>query len=189
MTVLIPSPAASGFSDYAALKAAVEEVLGRELVTAAHPMLVGDLNSRLRVREMLTNATVSSGGLPDDFLEPATVKVDYRTYLPVSDARPGYGTYSVQNGLLILTPDADTAEMRYYSRLRVLDDADSGPVMSAYPEVYLYGLLWHHTQLVRDESGATWGQAYENAIGSAHRADAASRMGTESMSPVPRVVV
>lgn len=191
MTVVIPSDGELGIYGYETLFAAATEALGRAPLLGAYPLSIADINRKLRVREMLAERT-GTNVLPDDFLEVDVVAVNDCPYRPVSSyGQHAYNTYSVKNAELILNPTADEEIfLRYYVRLYPLVAEETNSTLAAYPEVFLYGLLWHHSRLARDESGgAAWGAAFTSSWQDANRSDAMSRMGSVAMAPTPRVVV
>lgn len=176
--------------DFASLTAAATEALGRSPLLGAMDMLTADLN-RLRLRPMLVEVTQSTNDLPADFLEAELVTVAGRIYTPATEFNQIPGTYSVQKGAFVFNPveTAPDLHLRYYAKLAPLT-VGTNDVLEAYPDLYLYGLLWHHARLVRDESGAVaWGSAWVDARDSAVRDDVASRQGVVPFTPRGRAVV
>lgn len=175
-------------TNYTTLASVAAEVAGRSMVTGAMTLATADINRRLRVREMLSDATLSSLTLPSDFLEAETVQVGESIYSPShASAQPGSRTYSIQNGALILEPVETTVSvaLRYYARLAVLSGVNTNDVLDNHPDVYLYGLLAHHAQMIKDSEGVqTWRPLFIDAVGDANRSDAMSRQGALSMRPV-----
>lgn len=192
MVVVVPSElVGSEVSDYDTLISTATGILGRAPIVGAMTLATMDINRRLRVREMLVEQT-GTNALPEDMLQPETVEVNGDTYSPVSTARQlrNY-TFAVLNGQITTKPEAnEDIFLRYYARQDVLTEGDASALLTAYPEIFLYGLLWHHSRLVRDEAGAAaWGPAFTDAIDDANQADVNSRMSSLAMTPVPQVVV
>lgn len=193
MVVFISGPpSASEFTNYQQLVATAEEVMGRAPVAGSMTLLTSDLNNRLRLREMLAVAEQTTADLPEDFLEVETLKVDGITYTPDIEHGQQQCTYSVNAGTFVFNPEEDAPKiwLRYYTRLAPIEDVDTNPVLSRYPDIYLWGIMAHHAALTRDEAGvAAWGPRYENAIAEARKSDLSARQGAVSMRPRPAVTV
>lgn len=176
--------------DFATLTTMATEALGRTPLSGAMVMLTADLN-RLRLRPMLVEVTQTTNDLPADFLEAELVQVAGITYTPATEFNQDHRTYSIQKGAFIFDPveTAPDLSLRYYAKLEPLT-VGTNDVLDAYPDLYLYGLLWHHSRLVRDESGASaWGAAWVEVRDAAVRDDVASRQGVVAFTPRGRAVV
>lgn len=179
----------SEITAYAELIDAAETTLGRSVAKGAVTTLTADLNRRLRVREMLVEDTRDTLSLPSDFLEAETVRIGTTTYTPIG---AGYGhchTYQVKDGQFQFSPEESEPELflRYYAKLQVIGETQTNAVFERHPDLYLWGLLFNHARLVRDESGAAaWGPAYEQALADVRKDDVASRVGGRPMRVMPR---
>ena len=178
--VIIVAPASTGaeITTYSDLLEIAESSLGRGVANGAITLLTSDLNKRLRVREMLKETEQSTAILPRDFLEGEIVKLAGRIIQPASIRSNQPNTYAVKNSKFVFSPEETAPDLflRYYAKLAVLDGFDTNAVLGKYPDVYLYGLLFHHSRLVRDEAGAAaWGPAFEQAVADAIKSDVSSR--------------
>lgn len=188
MVVIVPgSDAGSVVTDYDELISNATEVLGRTPMAAAYTMSVSDINNRLRVREMLVEQT-GTNTLPDDFIEADEVSVEGKTYSPAGSYGRTNRTFTVYNNTLVLCPETtDNIFLRYYSKNVILETGESSGILTRYPDVFLYGLLFHHARLVREvEGAASWGQAFADAVIKANEADLMGRMSSIAMQPVAR---
>ena len=141
---------------------------------------------------MITEVTQATLTLPADFLEAETVKVAGTLYVPSHEgaqARGDGGTFSVNGGSLLLNP-ADAAPdlfLRYYAKLDELESDTTNDVLTNYPDVYMFGWMFSHARLARDEGGvAAWGPAFAGAIDSANTANVAALQSGEAMTVMPR---
>lgn len=188
MVVIVPSSdAGSAITDYDTLISSAEEVLGRAPFGMAYTLAISEINNRLRVREMLQEAT---GGisLPDDFLEMETLSVNDVVYTPVGAPLLTNGTFAVHNSAVTTCPEHTSGIfMRYYAKVEVLEAGETGPVLSRYPEVFLYGILAQHATLARDDDGMTrWGPRFIDTINEANKTDIMARQSAIPMMPRPR---
>lgn len=175
-------------TNFTTLSSAAEEAAGRAMITGAITLATAEINRLLRVREMLVEVTQATATLPSDFLEAETVKVADVVYSPSREsAQARSGVYMVHDGTLKFTPEETAPDLflRYYGKLDVLSGTNTNDVLDTYPEIYLYGLLAHHAQLVRDDAGVSyWRPLFIDAIGDANRHSAMSQMGSLTMRPV-----
>lgn len=188
MVVIVPSSdAGSAIVDLDTLLSSAEEVLGRAPFGTAYTLAVSEVNSRLRVREMLQERT---GGitLPDDFLEMETLSVNGAIYTPATTPLATDGTFVVHNDSVTLCPEETTnIFMRYFAKVDILEAGETNAVLSRYPDVFLYGILAQHAALARDADGkASWGPLFLNAIEEANKTDIMARQSSIPMMPRPR---
>lgn len=179
-------------TSYDSLLSAVRLAMGRTPHTGSMALATADINRRLRVRQMITEVTQATLTLPADFLEAETVKVADVLYVPSHEgaqARGDGGTFSVNGGSLLLNP-ADSAPdlyLRYYAKLDELESDTTNDVLTAYPDVYMFGWMFSHARLARDESGVSaWGSAFSDALQSANTANVAALQSGEAMAAMPR---
>lgn len=193
MVIIVdPTPTADEITTYADMVDIAEGALGRDVASGAITLLTSDLNKRLRVREMLKETTQSTAILPSGFLEGEIVKLAGRIIQPASVRSNQPNTYAVKNGKFVFSQDETAPDLflRYYAKLAVLEGTDTNAVLAKYPDVYLYGLLFHHSRLVRDEAGAAaWGPAFEQAIADAIKSDVSSRDDSAPLRVRARSVV
>lgn len=170
------------------LFATAQSILGRSVVAGAMDMLTADLNMRLRVRQMETSATLAVGDpIPADFVEALRVDLDDTTLLPATEGNLADGAFCVVGDELLTTASTGALTLRYVARLATLASGETNAVLDAYPALYLYGLLRHHSALVRDDAGRQhWDALFEGALAEANKADVRSRQSEVSMRPVPR---
>ena len=181
---------------YSALQASIASWLMRDDLTAAIPDFVSlaeaDMNNKLRLRAMLTTATVDAAGgaLPDDCLAVRSVELaDYGHLSFAADAETAQFSnayrggearwFSIDGNNLVVSPTragAGTVTLRYYARIPALSDANqTNHVLTASPGVYLYGsLLQAAPYLLDDARLQTWGTLYDGALGALQGADDAA---------------
>lgn len=182
-------------STYAGLLASVAAWLNRDDLTATIPDFVtlaeADMNNRLRLRAMLTTATVNATGgtLPSDCLAVKSVSLSGYDDL-------GFGTpseavthslayvgdpadrWSVDGNTLVISPTqtTGTVTLRYYARIPALSaDNTTNHILTASPGIYLYGsLLQAAPYLLDDARMQTWGSLYTQACDALQGADDAA---------------
>lgn len=188
MVVVVPE--GGNAYGYDQLLSDATEILGRDPFTAAYRMAISEINKRLRVRQMLQEEL---GGidLPSDFLEAETVKVESRVFTPTGGPLVTDGTFVIHNGTLSTCPEhTENIFLRYYEGVQVLTGNETDAVMTAYPEIFLFGLLAMHATLARDADGsANWGPRFFEAIEVANKADIMARQSALPISPKPAMVV
>ena len=163
-----------------------QAILGRAVMPGALDAVTADLNARLRVREMEASMQVPPASviaLPSDFIEAIAVDIDGCPLAPTTTQLLRPGTFAVAGSDMRLVDSGDVLTIDYTARIT---DPD-GAVRTAYPNLYLYGLLAHHATLARDDDGANrWGALYDAALTEANARDARARQSQISMRPVPR---
>lgn len=167
-----------------------QNVLGRAVSDGAMDMLTGDLNKRLRVREMEvvhTVAAAASVALPPDFAEAVLVELDDKPLLPVTLANLADGTFAIIGDQIRTTAPSGSLRLTYRARLEPFQMGQTNDAAEAHPNVYLYGLLMHHAALSRDDAGRQhWQGEFERALADAHEADTRARQSEIAMRPIPR---
>jgi hypothetical protein len=183
-------------TDYAGLQASIASWLMRDDLTAAIPDFISlaeaDMNNRLRLRAMLTTASMDAtgGALPGDCLAVRSVELaDYGHLGFASDAETaqfavGYRGgaarwFSIDGDTLVVSPTQvgdGTVTLRYYARIPALSDSNtSNHVLAASPGIYLYGsLLQAAPYLLDDARMQTWGTLYTQALEGLQGADDAA---------------
>jgi len=162
-------------TNYATLQSAIADYLNRADLTAQIQTFIqfaeADLNTRLRSREMIVNATATSDGqfvsLPPDWLEAINMMIvggqsPLRYITPdeadvINKAQTYTSTrfYSMTTGIIELVPpavDDITIDMVYYGKIPALSDANTTNwLLTKAPDVYLYGALTHAAPFLMDD--------------------------------------
>jgi hypothetical protein len=181
---------------YSALRESIASWLMRDDLTAAIPDFIAlaeaDMNQRLRLRAMLTTATVDAAGgaLPDDCLAVRSVELAGYGHLSfAADAETAQFSnayrggdarwYSIDGNSLVVSPTQvgdGTVTLRYYARIPALsDDNPTNHVLTANPALYLYGSLVQASPYLLDDARMqTWVTLYGEAAGGLQGADDAA---------------
>lgn len=154
------------FHDALDLKTAVGDHVGNRQISDVWPRLVkmaeDDLNSKLRVRQMITDATLTFdegvSPLPLDFLEILHVYgpcgYQMRAGMQADYLRPGSGYNQYQIGPLNITIRGFEGEkdIQYYARIPTLSRSLSACnwLLSQYSNVYLYGVALQAAKYLKD---------------------------------------
>lgn len=167
-----------------------EAILGRAVMPGALDMVTADLNARLRVREMEETyqaEPMPALPLPSFFIEPVAVDIDGKPLDPTTTQLLRPGTFAIAAQEIRLADGGDLLTMDYVARIPRFEEERANKVYTAYPALFLYGLLAHHATLARDDDGATrWGSLYDTALAEANSRDARARQSQIAMRPVPR---
>jgi hypothetical protein len=172
-------------TNYATLQSAIADYLNRADLTAQIQTFIqfaeADLNTRLRSREMIVNATATSDGqfveLPPDWLEAINMMIvegqsplryitpDEADTIIKAQTYTSTRFYSMTTGVIELVPpavDDITIDMVYYGKIPALSDANTTNwLLTKAPDVYLYGALTHAAPfLMDDQRMAVFGQIY-----------------------------
>ena len=172
-------------TNYATLQSAIADYLNRADLTSQIQTFIqfceADLNTRLRSREMIVNATATSDGqfvsLPPDWLEAINMMIvggqsPLRYITPdeadvINKAQTYTSTrfYSMTTGIIELVPpavDDITIDMVYYGKIPALSTANTTNwLLTKAPDVYLYGALTHAAPfLMDDQRMAVFSQIY-----------------------------
>ena len=194
-------------STYSDLKSSIANWLMRDDLTSVIPDFItlaeADMNSRLRLRSMLTRATATLDEayetLPTDYLQMYRVMVneDRITFAP-TDLLAKYALdyageaplyFSITGSQLQLVPAPSgsrtaTIEMTYYARPTALSDSNtSNAILAASPGLYLYGSLVQAAPYQGDDQRVqTWAQLYTQCCDVLQAADDAAEF------PAPLVI-
>jgi hypothetical protein len=172
-------------TNYATLQSAIADYLNRADLTAQIQTFIqfceADLNTRLRSREMIVNATATSDGqfvaLPPDWLEAINMMIvggqsplryitpDEADTIIKAQTYTSTRFYSMTTGVIELVPpavDDITIDMVYYGKIPALSDANTTNwLLTKAPDVYLYGALTHAAPfLMDDQRMAVFSQIY-----------------------------
>lgn len=178
-------------ADYDELKAAIADFLNREDLTAVIPTFIklaeADISRSVRDFRMEKRSTAAVdtqySALPTDWVETLRVqiadpvsRIEMTSNGALADMRaksgnmPGMPTHYAHTagGLeLFPKPDAEyTIEILYYGKITVLSDAaPTNWLLSAAPDVYLYGALVQSAPYLKDDArAAVWAGLYQNAV-------------------------
>ena len=172
-------------TNYATLQSTIADYLNRADLTSQIQTFIqfveADLNTRLRNREMIVNATATSDGqfvaLPPDWLEAINMMIvggqsplryitpDEADTIIKAQTYTSTRFYSMTTGVIELVPpavDDITIDMVYYGKIPALSDANTTNwLLTKAPDVYLYGALTHAAPfLMDDQRMAVFSQIY-----------------------------
>ncbi|CAB4171637.1 hypothetical protein UFOVP1552_40 [uncultured Caudovirales phage] len=172
-------------TNYATLQSTIADYLNRADLTSQIQTFIqfveADLNTRLRNREMIVNATATSDGqfvaLPPDWLEAINMMIvggqsplryitpDEADTLIKAQTYTSTKFYSMTTGVIELVPpavDDITIDMVYYGKIPALSNANTTNwLLTKAPDVYLYGALSHAAPFLMDDARmGTFGQIY-----------------------------
>jgi len=176
---------------YAELKTSVGDWLNRSDLTSAIPDFISlaeaQIERNLRTRQMIVRSTASLtteySAVPDDFLEAKTFKLDTSPPTPLqfetidsmdnlsvvytSSGKPAYFSVVGNQFRFIPTPDTTyTGELTYYAKLSKLSSTNtSNWLLTAAPDIYLYGALMQAAPYLQDDARITvWAALYKNGL-------------------------
>lgn len=176
-------------TNYATLQAAVADYLNRQDLTSQIPLFIqfveADLNTRLRSREMIVEATITSTladvQLPAAWLEAINLKIDGGKtplrYITLDEAdlitseqiynKPTF--YTIVDDVIRLIPapsQNEDIDIIYYSQIPALSNINTTNwLLTKAPDVYLYGALVHAAPfLLDDQRIGTFGQFYSQRV-------------------------
>ena len=184
---------------YTELKASVADWLNRSDLTAAIPDFISlaeaQIERTLRTRQMIVRANASFnvefGATPADFLEVRSFKLsgtnpptplsfmtidalDAESTKFTASGRPKF--FGIVGGQFRLVPTPDTnyaTELTYYAKLSKLSaSVASNFILSASPDIYLYGALLQAAPYLQDDNRiSVWATLYERALNDLQTAD------------------
>ena len=156
---------------YSELQTAIQSWLARtDLATVAVDWITlfeAAANRRLRVRQMETSTTLTpvsgSVSLPSDYLSWRRVtssgsplqELEYVTPTYLNWAFPGgsvanAAVFTIEGSTLKVRPSSDTAlDFDYFQKIPALSIATNW-LITAYPDAYLFGSLYHAYEYIRD---------------------------------------
>jgi hypothetical protein len=162
------------------------------------------INRRLRARQMTTTTTGTiTGGdgyltLPTGFLGVRQFRLTGGSYYKLeavsldrmdelkaqTDISGEPQAYALRGLVAELYPEPaedTTYRLTYYQSIPALADNSTNWLLTAHPDVYLYGSLIEFGIRTQDERTQTWAQRFEAALGSVRDFD--ELMGGERISP------
>lgn len=198
---------------YTDLQAAVGNFLKRSDLYADIPTFIAmaeaKMNRRLRVRQMVTNATATISNefelAPPNFLAPISLKLSDSTVLDCvaldvmaarknrEDYEPGEPmAYSVAGTSFEFSPVPDTsytAFLIYYAQINPLSLSNpSNWVLATFPDAYVYGALAHAAVFLPENRGQTFAALFEDALGEIANVDQQDSFGAR-LEPRASLVV
>lgn len=157
-----------------------------ELVIPAIAMVEADINRRVRHRKMLQRSTATLSTqyleLPADLLAvhglqlnaTPTRRLEYRRPEDLDALKVTYRSAGEPLMYTIVGPELEVlpvpnesyeAEITYYQQVPALtDSATTNWLLTAFPDIYLYGALWHTASYVNDKRGPSWLDLYDAGI-------------------------
>lgn len=188
---------------YSELKVAIQNWAKRSDITTLVDDFIdlaeSDLWQRLRIRDMETEATLSSStsvrtvALPSAFLQARRLRIDrtdlddvvlqYETPMSLrvveSAGMPLRFTITNQIELDRVSDQVYTLKLQYYASLTALSNSNTtNAVLTRFPMVYLYASLFHYAQWAQDDLLIDrYAMLAEGAINSANAADRKGRYG------------
>ena len=201
------------FTTYSELQTAIEDWLAREDMTTAQvkdfiTLFEASVNRRLRVRQMETSTTLtpSSGSatLPTDYLAwrrvtwtgSTRVELQYvhpsvlQQYYPdTPSATPT--VFTIEGSTLKVRPvDGTGLEFGYFQKVPVLSDSNTTNwLLTAYPDLYLFGSLVEARMFeVDEERAAVWKARRDEILAEIEILDQKTR-GAHSIRPLGMAVV
>ncbi len=181
-------------SNYTELKTAIANWLNRSDLTSEISddfikLTEADLNSKLRIRKMVTQASFTidseTEALPTGFLQvrdmyilSGSTKYPLRYMTPSQmDQVKGTSTTGVPSSYTILgdtfrfmpKPDSDyTAYVNYYKSFDALSSTNTTSyILTYHPSIYLYGSLFHAANFlggINPQQVQTWQQMYATSL-------------------------
>lgn len=200
------------FTTYAGLQSAIADELNRTDLTTSIPGFIAlseaQTERRLRVRDMLTRATLSIGAefvsMPADLLETRSIRLDTSNkdkvvFLTIDEAeeaesnagvgKPAHYTVTGNEFQFIPAPDvAYSARLMYYAKIpRLSNTTTSNWLLEKHPDIYFYGALLNSAPYLKDDARITvWGEFYQAAIDDLLIADDRARSASAGLKATAR---
>lgn len=208
MSIALNTNPSGAIDSYTTLASEIGEWLNRtdlnDRIAGFVRLCEARLNRLLRTPDMETTATFVASeedtALPLDFLAMRSLYIEgtpdrpLNEYSPNSIARAYNGStgipvgFTVFSGILRLVPPPagdTTLQMVYFARIDPLSDSSpSNWLLSAHPDIYLYGSLLCATAFIDDPARAgLWKAAYDEAVGELISSGAKARYGSGPLVP------
>jgi hypothetical protein len=180
---------------YTDLLADIALWLNRDDLTAVIPSFLrlceADMNSKLRLRSMLTTVSVTAAGgaLPSDCLAVKSVGVsgydnlgfvtpNEAAAINLASAGDTATWWTVDGNTLVVSPTqtTGTVSLRYYARIPALTPATTATaVLVTNRGIYLYGSLVHSAPYLGDDQRLSlWQTLYDQALSALQQSDDAA---------------
>ena len=206
-------------STYSDLKTSIANWLNRSDLTTeiANDFIVlteADLNSKLRVRKMITSTSITidseTESIPSDFLQirdffitEGETKYPLKYITPAqmdeirgssSSGMPSAYTILGDNFRFAPIPDsAHTGTLNYYAKFAALSDTNtSNYILASHPAIYLYGSLYHAANFlggVDPQRLQQWQGMYTTALERLERNDREDQYGNAPLQQRSDVTV
>ena len=176
------------------LQTYIQDVLGRsDIPQAAYVAAQADWVARLQLAGEQTTVTLSAPYTAPDMVRIVEVRhggarLDPATTFPGYELAGDPQQYRVAGGVFEFWPETTAdVEVTYEARPAPLQDAnDTNGVLTRFPNVAIYGTLFHTCIMLRDQEGqAAYGPSYREAVIAAKAEDFLSRLGGGQMRPRP----
>jgi hypothetical protein len=189
-------------TNFGTLKSTIADFLNRDDLASVVPAFVqlaeaqfrGDIRDYRQITKAAITLNAQYVNLPADWLETIRVKTDNRVVQQISlddmadrrtqaDDATGEVVYFAHLGSqieLYPTPgSSETGEITYFATITALSaDGDTNWLLTAAPDVYLYGSLMQSAPYLKDDARvAVWGGLYAEAVARLERENAKARFG------------
>lgn len=194
----------ASITTFGTLKSQALDILGREPADHIYQVVTQEINSELRLSCMEETTTVTEAASVDLSAVSPEIQRIISIYRNASPRTPllqvtpqalwnHYETSGtprrfafVDDTLLLDRPGTGASlEIRYVGELDLFSNSgDTNDVLITYPDIYLYGVLYHHGISIGDSRAGDWGQQYASAK---RRAKARNIADHNSLAPmIPR---
>lgn len=170
--------------DFLDLRLAVSDHVGNRAISDVFPILVqmaeSDLNSRLRTRQQIVEATLTF----EDGVSP--LPPDYMELISVTDVcgRPLHPAYQADGFNFTLPGYSGDITIRYYACLPTLTSSPTASnwLLKRYPAIYLYGVGLQAAKHLKDvELAQATDQLYSYALSSLTNDDYRARWSNQKV--------
>ena len=178
-------------TNYTELKDSIADTLNRDDLTSVIPSFISlaeaalnrDLRHWRNENRAVAPVSLRYTALPSDFVEPIRMELsadkakvtlmshyEMQTLRQSTNDRKGRPRhYNITQGEIELFPTPDTSydlEMYYYGKIPDLSASTAtNPVLTNFPDVYLYGALLHSAPYLGDDQRAqVWASLYRAAV-------------------------
>jgi hypothetical protein len=204
---------------YSALKTSIANWLNRSDLTSEISgdfivLAEKDFNSKLRIRKMITETTITvdaeTEALPSGFLQVRDFYIlnggtkyalKYITPAQMDQIKGSSmtgqpSTYTILGDNFRFSPVADstyTAYLNYYKEFDPLSDSNtSNYILTNHPAIYLYGSLYHAANFlggIEPSQAAQWEKMYQTALERLERNDREDQYGNAPLQQRSDVTV
>jgi hypothetical protein len=206
-------------NNYSALKTSIANWLNRSDLTSEISgdfivLAEKDFNSKLRIRKMITQATITvdaeTEALPSGFLQVRDfyilnggTKYALKFITPAqmdqikgSSMTGQPSTYTILGDNFRFSPVSDstyTAYLNYYKEFDPLSDSNTtNYILTNHPAIYLYGSLYHAANFlggIEPNQAAQWEKMYQTALERLERNDREDQYGNAPLQQRSDVTV
>jgi hypothetical protein len=173
-------------STYAELQTAINSWLARTDLATNVPDFIANFeavaNRRLRVRQQETSATLTpvsgSATLPADYLSFRRVTWAGSPLIQLEYVTPEYmnwrftvsdsslpTVFTIEGSTLTVRPTNDSnLTLEYFQKIPSLASSSTNWLLTAYPDLYLYGSLYQAYEFIRDYESSAFRKAQRDEI-------------------------